>query len=282
MINKIINRNLGKMAKEILSADDAEVKSFIKEMNKERVDEMNQIEFMKTILSQVLIADEEDYEEALYEYMDDFLQTFKMHSESYSFSVELNHSVIHSTRRFRLPAYLMVSDLCYAVLAAYQSMGSHLFVLDYKNERFCLDREHDADMIPADLVPLGKLEMRKGNTLKLVYDFGENWEFVIRYDGKKKVDYIENVPKLLSGEGYNIWEDEKDLLEKLILNPKEIITENVTVLECAEAEQIDVFKEEQKESFVDDIFELKDSYEAIDFADLMEDMQDSYSGEYQA
>ena len=212
MIKKIINRNLERMAREILSLDDAEVKSFVKEMKKEGVDEANQIEFLKTILSQALIADEEEYQESFYEHMDDFLHTFRMHSESYQFSVELINSTVHSVRRFRLPAYLMVSDLCYAVLASYQSLGSHMFVLDYKNERFCLDMEHEADMIPADLVPLGKLEMRKGNTLKLIYDFGENWEFLIRYDGKKKVDYVENYPELLSGEGYNIWEDEKDLL----------------------------------------------------------------------
>ncbi len=282
MIKKIINRNLERMAREILSLDDAEVKSFVKEMKKEGVDEANQIEFLKTILSQALIADEEEYQESFYEHMDDFLHTFRMHSESYQFSVELINSTVHSVRRFRLPAYLMVSDLCYAVLASYQSLGSHMFVLDYKNERFCLDMEHEADMIPADLVPLGKLEMRKGNTLKLIYDFGENWEFLIRYDGKKKVDYVENYPELLSGEGYNIWEDEKDLLEKLIINPKEIITDNVTIEECAEAERIAMFDEKQKESFVDELFELKDSYEAIDFANLMDDMNDQLNGEYQA
>ncbi len=284
MIKRIIDRNLERMAKEILTLDDKEIKYFLRETAKEGVDYAGQIDFMKTILSQVVIEEEEDYQEALYEQMESFLSTLKMHSETYLFHVEMKSPSIHSTRDFRLPAYLCVADLCYAVIAAYEGLGSHQFVLKYKNDRFSLS--DDEDSLPAEMVPLGKLEMRKGNTLNLIYDYGDNWEFTIKYEGKKKVEYIENIPVLYQGEGYNLWDDERALLEKLVINPDEIVEyfegQGITVQECADGGNITLFRQDQKENFVDDLFDLKESYEHSMMEGLMEDLMNGFDGEYQA
>jgi len=284
MIKRIIDRNLERMAKEILTVDDKEIKYFLRETAKEGVNSTGQIDFMKTILSQVIIADKEDYQEALYEQMESFLNTLKMHSESYLFHVEMKSPAIHSTRDFRLPAYHSVADLCYAVIAAYEGLGSHLFVLNYKKDRFSLS--DDDESFPAEMIPLGNLEMRKGSTLKLIYDYGENWEFIIKYEGKKKVDYIANVPELIQGEGYNLWDDERYLLEKLVINPDEVVEDfegqPITVQECADGGHITLFREDQKENFSDDFLELKESYEYRIMDDLVENLMNDFDGEHQA
>ena len=281
MIKRIIEKNLEKMAKEILCLNDNEIKHFLKETKKEGVDEANQIEFMKTILSHVVNVEEEYYKEALYEQIHDFLSVFKMHGESYYFSVEMDNPIIESERSFRIPAYFSVADLCYAVLASYQAEGGHLFELKYKNDCFAVDFERD-DALPANMIPLGNMELRKGSKLKLVYDFGENWEFVIRFDGKKKTDYADNIPELLSGKGYNIWEDRKWYLEMLIDNPQGLVEDFfgnlISIEEEANAEEIQLFDAKQNETFADRFFELKEKYEALDFDDLLEE----FSGEYQA
>ena len=113
-----------------------------------------------------------------------------------------------------------------------------MFVLNYKKDRFSLS--DDDESFPAEMIPLGNLEMRKGSTLKLIYDYGENWEFIIKYEGKKKVDYIANIPELIQGEGYILWDDERYLLEKLVINPDEVVEDfegqPITVQECADGE----------------------------------------------
>ena len=289
MIKKIIDRNLGKMAKEILNQKNPEVEHFLKETEKEGAAFDNQVDFMKTILSQVIIEEEEHWEEALYEQMDQFLMALAMHSDSYQFHVEVKDDVIHSSRDFCLPGYMAVSDLAYSVISAYDLLGIHEFELTYKKDVFkLLDDEEDIDCIPAEMVNLGALDLRSGSTIKMKYDKKEKWEFIIKCKCKKKVDFIENLPELLHGEGYNLWEDSKDYLRMLIKDPMQTVIvdegKNITVQECADGEDITMFSDEQKENFVEDMLELKETYElhgTLD-DDLFPEVSAGYDGPYQA
>lgn len=56
---------------------------------------------------------------------------------------------------------------------------------------------------------LSSLNLRKRSTLKLLYDFGDQFYFKIKVEEIKKCDHkisIEDA-KILEGKGYGIWED---------------------------------------------------------------------------
>lgn len=279
MITKIMDKHLENMAEEILEIKDKKIQKFLRMTQQEGATHEAQIDFMKTILSQVLMFPENEQKEAFYDQMEEFMNVLSMHSDSYLFEVELKDPLIQSTREFRMPGFMMMSDLAYAVMAAFRADGSHMFHLVYKKDVFMLNDE-EWDSIPADKVPLGALELRKGNVIQMVYDFGDNWEFTIRYKGKQKVDFAENVPVLLGGVGYNIWEDSYELLRQYVENPQQVYTfyegREITVAECAEAECVSELKDSQIKDFMDEILELKMSYENLEEPDFVDDISTNY------
>ena len=143
MIQKIIDKHLEKMAKEVLKTNDPMVLRFLKETKENGADEDTQLEAMVSILTDVICAREMDPEETLHEGIQSFLDIMEMHNESYDFTVTLKDDVIKSTRKITLPAYMMLSDLAYAVLCAFDGMGSHLFHLKYKKDIFGLIEDFD-------------------------------------------------------------------------------------------------------------------------------------------
>ena len=122
MIQKIIDRYLEKMAKEVLRSNDSMVQRFLKETKKNGADEQTQVEAMISILTDVICAREMDPEEMLYEGIESFLDIMEMYNENYDFTVILKDDVIKSTREITLPAYMMLSDLAYAVISAFDGM----------------------------------------------------------------------------------------------------------------------------------------------------------------
>ena len=293
MIQKIIDRNLEKMAKEVLKCNDPMVLRFLKETKENGADEDTQLEAMMSILTDVISAREMDPEEMLHEGIESFLDIMEMHNECYDFTVTLKDDVIQSTREITMPSYMMMSDLAYAVLSAYDALGTHTFRLMYKKDMFRLiedfDEEMDmipADMLPADMLPLGALDLRKRSVIQMVYDEGESWEFEIRCTGKRKADFIINIPRLHGGSGYNIWEDNRYFLEMLVQNPMSIALnhegQDITVQECAEGEHITELREDQKDEFVESILELKETYEQNFFDPQTDSSWSDFDTGYQA
>lgn len=288
MIQKIIDKHLEKMAKEVLKTNDPMVLRFLKETKENGADEDTQLEAMVSILTDVICAREMDPEETLHEGIQSFLDIMEMHNESYDFTVTLKDDVIKSTRKITLPAYMMLSDLTYAVLCAFDGMGSHLFHLQYKKDIFGLIEDFDEmkDMLPADMLPLGALDLRKRSVIHMVYDMGENWEFEIKCTGRNQVDFMVNVPMLRGGEGYNIWEDSRYLLEMLVKNPQSIAFnhegQDITVQECAEGEHITLFREEQMDEFIEEIMEMKQIYEQDFFDSQTDSSWSDFDAGYQA
>lgn len=287
MIKKIIDKHLEKMAEDILDLNDKNIKKFLKETKDEGAKYENQVEFMKTILSQVLAGPDDEVQGALYQGIDEFLAALHMHSDSYLFEIELKDDVIKSTREIRVPGYFLISDLAYAVMAAYGALGNEEFSLEYKGDVFKVEDEF-GDAYPAHMIPLGSLDLKKNDRIDMIYDFEEKWEFVIRFKNKRKTDFEMNIPELIDGEGYNIWEDSRDLLRKLIENPMQTALihegEAISVQECAEGEYITPIREDQIENFLQEILEFKSQFESFDFPDYLDEAWDDMegSGSYQA
>ena len=288
MIQKIIDRHLEKMAKEVLASKDPMVLRFIKETKQNGADEETQLEAMMSILTDVISVREMDPEETLHEGIESFLDIMEMHNECFDFTVTLKDDVIQSTREITLPSYMMLSDLAYAVLSAYDALGTHTFHLMYKKDLFGLIEDFDEEtaMIPADMLPLGALDLRKRSVIHMVYDEGESWEFEIRCTGKRNVDFVINIPRLHGGAGYNIWEDSRDFLEMLVKNPLSIALnhegQDITVQECAEGEHITELREDQMDEFVELIIEMKQAYEQNFFDPQTDSSWSDFDTGYQA
>ena len=288
MIQKIIDKHLEKMAKEVLKTNNPMVQRFLKETKENGADEDTQLEAMVSILTDVICAREMDPEETLHEGIQSFLDIMEMHNESYDFTVTLKDDVIKSTRKITLPAYMMLSDLAYAVLCAFDAVGSHTFRLMYNKEVFGLIEDYDEmkDMIPADMLPLGALDLHERSVIQMVYDEGENWEFEIICTGKNKTDFIMNVPMLHSGTGYNIWEDNGYLLEMLVKSPNSIAFnregQDILVKECAEAEHITELRDDQMDEFIEMMIEMKQAYEQDFFDSKTDSSWSDFDTGYQA
>lgn len=82
MITKIMDKHLENMAEEILEIKDKKIQKFLRMTQQEGATHEAQIDFMKTILSQVLMFPENEQKEA-------FMNVLAMHGDSYLFEVEL-------------------------------------------------------------------------------------------------------------------------------------------------------------------------------------------------
>ena len=39
------------------------------------------------------------------------------------------------------------------------------------------DFDEMTDLLPADMIPIGALDLRKRSVIHMIYDMGENWKF---------------------------------------------------------------------------------------------------------
>lgn len=122
-------------------------------------------------------------------------------------------------RKLLIPIKSNVNELMVAVLASLRIRGNHLFALYTDYAKFAFEDELITDCYSGDRLLASLLKDSK--KVKLIYDFGENYEFEIKLC--KKV-YIKD-PKLnahqvivTKASGYSILEDNKQLLLDSIQN----------------------------------------------------------------
>lgn len=120
-------------------------------------------------------------------------------------------------RRLQFPAALMLSDLCYAILSSMQSECTDQFSVcfhyhTYYSDPTVLDVYNDGIHL-ASAVPLGSLALQPGDCLSLSYGHSEVYEFGIELES---IQWLKTTTgfadiRVLDGEGFGIWEDEKNL-----------------------------------------------------------------------
>jgi hypothetical protein len=89
-------------------------------------------------------------------------------------------------RLIAVPADFTLDDLVAAILDAVDFDFDHLYEFTFR-DRFggkvsATHPQCDDGELPADEVEIGELPLQPGETMKFVYDFGDNWQFTVKLE----------------------------------------------------------------------------------------------------
>jgi hypothetical protein len=108
-----------------------------------------------------------------------------------------------------------LDDLLYAILRSIGFDSDHLYEFRYRDamgrEAVAVDPRCD-DGRPADEVTLGSLPLKVGESLKLTYDFGDNWRFDVKLERIDPPGSVKKLPAVLESQGkapeqYPSWDE---------------------------------------------------------------------------
>jgi hypothetical protein len=129
----------------------------------------------------------------------------------YVFKVSLGSS----WRRIAIPAQRDLDTLSISILSAFDFDHDHLYMFSHKNRFGMLERIYHPykDEPPyANEVIIGELSLNTGNTMRYLYDFGDNWQFDVKLERIEPVDDKIKDPVLLESHGkspeqYASWDE---------------------------------------------------------------------------
>lgn len=134
------------------------------------------------------------------------------------FRVTLNGAPRKLWRRIAVSSNDTLYDLINIILVSFEAEFDHLFDIRYKNFRFGVPGPYDFEPIKdARRILLFQLLLHPGDQMLLTYDYGDNWQFTVTYKGDGcEITDLSKYPKVLSGKGWGILEDDHYHLNWLI------------------------------------------------------------------
>lgn len=136
-----------------------------------------------------------------------------MMADVYKFRVELNGFENLIWREIEVTSVSSVAKLAYAVLAAFECSGTHLFHIKYAGSRYeILFIEPDSinqSIIDPLQTKLSSLKLNVGHQLTLEYDYGAGWQFSLQLVSivEMKRGAGTHYPYVTDGMGKGILED---------------------------------------------------------------------------
>ena len=135
-------------------------------------------------------------------------------AEVYKFKVKLRELENKIWRDIEITSASSVAKLGYAVLAAFEAEGSHLFCINYKGERYEIVFDDFYDDLGIKIVdPISKklssLKLEIGDKMEMEYDYGAGWRFDIELVSTEpmKRGMGTHYPYVTAGAGFGIIED---------------------------------------------------------------------------
>ena len=133
----------------------------------------------------------------------------------YTLKVSLTEDPKRFWRTIDVLSNFTVARVGYAILAAFEAEGSHLFSFNIKDTDYefvyddCAMLDIDVPPTSPDTVELPELGLSVGDHFNFVYDFGSDWEFDIEV---VKIEDLEKgfsclFPRITDGMGKGIIED---------------------------------------------------------------------------
>jgi len=114
-------------------------------------------------------------------------------------------------REAQISSNAHLCDLGYMILATFDTMAYHLFNITYKGVTYELpsDEEEVAEGKCVFFVKLSELNLKIGDKLKMIYDFGCDQEFEIKVTDIQPMGRGQGraYPKIIAGEGRGIIDD---------------------------------------------------------------------------
>ena len=148
-------------------------------------------------------------------------------ADVYKFKVKLREMEEYIWRDIEITSVSTVSKLGYAILAAFEAEGSHLFCMKFGDERYEIVFDDDyedfeIEVIDPTSVKLSSLKMKSGDSLLLEYDYGAGWVFDIEFLSSTplKKGMGTHYPYITDGMGWGIIEDTcpEELLNQIKTN----------------------------------------------------------------
>lgn len=133
-------------------------------------------------------------------------------ADVYKFRIELEDCTKRIYRDVEVSSLSSVAKLGYIVIAIFDGCASHLFCINYKNNRYEIDCGfYDRDIVLVNPVKtkLKDLKLVVGDKLTMEYDFGAGWEFSIELLSivEMKKGTGNHYPFIIDGQGKGIVED---------------------------------------------------------------------------
>lgn len=134
-------------------------------------------------------------------------------ADIYKFKVRLCELESIMWRDIEITSVSSVAKLGYAVLAAFESIASHLFNIKFKGKRYEIIFEDDdfneEPAIDPIITKLSALKLNAGDKLSMEYDYGAGWEFEIELlsVSEMKRGAGTHYPYVTDGKGKGIIED---------------------------------------------------------------------------
>jgi hypothetical protein len=131
---------------------------------------------------------------------------------TFIFRVSLSKSL---WRLIAIPADQTLDDLLHWVLRSVNFDTDHLYSFTYINRMGIAVRVNDpisGDAPTTDEVQLGELPLEPGQTMDLLYDYGDNWEFTIKLERVEPPGTKIKAPRIIESHGkapkqYGDWDD---------------------------------------------------------------------------
>jgi hypothetical protein len=107
-------------------------------------------------------------------------------------------------RLIALPADDTLDDLLHWVLRSFKFDSDHLCQFTYRTRMGAVVRVNDpqtGESPMTDQIPVGTLPLEPGQTMDLLYDFGDSWEFTITLDRVEPPRTRINAPRIMGSHG---------------------------------------------------------------------------------
>lgn len=114
-------------------------------------------------------------------------------------------------RTMKISSKARLADLAYAVLAAFDGKGYHLFHIEHEGILYKLPMRDER--LPLNrcvyLVTMSDLKLMEGSRLTMIYDYGLDQEFTIEILGSEPMGRGQggSYPKIIDGAGWGMLED---------------------------------------------------------------------------
>lgn len=282
MFEKQINNMIEGCYEELLHSTNKKLKKAVTKIKKDLPNDYEEfIQFiLHNMISQSMVSTlPNEVSDEMYE---DFMEIVSSDAinlrKGVVFKVVLKGHENELQRKIRIPFKSTLADLGYAILAAFEAEGSHLFSITLKGKTYYCDTGVEEGDYYASEVELAKLRLKEGGKLTMCYDFGDNYNFDITYVETKLYEtvYAGGKREILNGKGFGIWEDSHYELDLYYEDPKKfdafIKKQDIPRDFYPVDSEFDL--ENANECFEDECLDLKLSYEGMLDADLGEEFEE--------
>lgn len=228
---EIINKCVEGCCEKVINNESEELQGLLTKIKEEVNENCYKDIVMRTvtsIISQAMVFsfEEEIIIELVCRSLEEVIDRLPELKKSYVLRCHMEGHEDYIYRTIEVPSYMSLDEFCCAVLGSFNADGYHMYSVDYDRKTyFCpgYDDDYRTHINYTTDYTLNDIDIRDNKELVITYDFGDNYEIVVRLEDVFINDFIFDLEYMyiLDGEGYGIWEDHHYLLDMYYWNKDE-------------------------------------------------------------